>query len=319
MRVGLKMIVPFGTVCAQSIVPDEKLLDSMKRLVKVLSFGMLIAIGPNVLSQEADSKRVLFLGNSVFHSRGGVAPTFEGFCKEAGLDYQAVSPQRMRRHTHGLEFLDFGRIPLNLPMVAADKKIHALIRDGDFDYVIIEGRREGFLLPQEAGLSESRGESIPYEKNVEALGSIHRTIVKSGAQTVLYMHPGAHADVRVWHVVGQIYQRFHADLEEMEIDGRRREVILVPAKYLWLDAIRQYGVEGWFADAVHGNALARYASACMLYTYITGKDPRVNGFRKLTELSREWKVIPEKVNLEATNEDAKWIKDQVWLYYSTRK
>jgi hypothetical protein len=282
-------------------------------------FLMMMALGPNALSQEADSKRVLFLGNSVFHSRGGVIPTFEGFCREAGLDYQGVSPQNTPSNKHGVEFLDYGRIPLNLPEVAADKKLHALIRDGDFDYVILEGRREGFLLPKEAGLAKQRGEPIPYEKNAEALGSLHRTIVRSGAQTVLYMHPGGHEDVRVGHVVGQVYRRLHADLEQMEIDGQRREVVFVPAKNLWMDATRRYGVEDWFADANHGNALARYASACMLYTYLTGKDPRDNGFKKLTDLTKGWEVIPEKKDLVATDEDAKWIKDQVWLYYSTRK
>jgi hypothetical protein len=56
----------------------------------------------------------------------------------------------------------------------------------------------------------------------------------------------------------------------------------------------------------------------MLYTYLTGNDPRESGFKKLTELTRSWEPVPGKSSLLASDEDAKWIKSQVWLYYSTR-
>jgi hypothetical protein len=104
----------------------------------------------------------------------------------------------------------------------------------------------------------------------------------------------------------------------MKTDGEEHKVILVPAMLLWLDALDRYGVEGWYADEGHGNALARYSSACMLYAYLTGNDPRENGFTKLTELTRSWGLIPGRSSLFASDEDAKWIKGQVWLYYSTR-
>lgn len=284
----------------------------------VLFILLLLVGGVGSFAQEAKTKRVLFLGNSVFYSRGGLCPSFQGFCQEAGHDFQAISQWNTPSNDLGVEFLNYGRIPLNLPEIAADKKIHDLIRSGNFDYVILEGRRSGFLLPDLAEVPGNRGEPIPYEKNIEALGSVHRTIVESGAQTVLYMHPGLHTTANIKHPLAQIYQRLHSDLEKMEIKGKRHEVILVPAMLLWLDAIKRYGVEGWYADLAHGNALARYSSACMLYTYLTGSDPRENGFKRLTELTRNWELIPEKANLSASDEDANWIKDQVWLYYSTR-
>ena len=56
----------------------------------------------------------------------------------------------------------------------------------------------------------------------------------------------------------------------------------------------------------------------MIYTYLTGKDPRKNAFSRLTELTPAWEVIPGKTDLMAAEEDAKWIKEQVWLYYMTR-
>ncbi len=279
----------------------------------------LLLITQSSLGQATETKRVLFLGNSVFYHRGGLAPSFEGFCRQAGLDYQAVSQRNTPANTLGIEFLDYGRIPVNLPEMAADDKIHELIRAGNFDFVILEARREGFLIPDDAVFPNRRSQAISYEQNLEALKSLHETIVRSGAQTVLYMHPGRHTSPDIKHAIAQIYGRFHADLEHTEISGKKHDVILVPALLLWLDALTHYGVDGWYIDESHGNALARYASACMLYTYLTGNDPRENAYNLLTEVTGGWEIIPEKAQVFAEQEDESWIKNQVWLYYSTRK
>lgn len=270
-----------------------------------------------LFGEKSEPKRVLFLGNSVFNHKGGLTQSFEGFCQAGEVEFEAVSQFKEPASTHGVEFLEYGRIPLNLPEVTADENIHRLIRDGGFDYVILEGRRNGYLLPDWVELPDKsqRGEAIPYEENLAALGKLHRTIVESGAQTVFYMHPGLHTFPDIKHAVAQVYQRLHSDLERMEIDGKTHEVILVPASFLWMDAVNRYGVDDWFHDKAHGNPLARYASACMLYTYITGLDPRENGFRGL---SRDWTVSSASPVEFASDEDAKWIKDQVWLYYSTK-
>ena len=270
-------------------------------------------------AQDTEAKRVLFLGNSVFYHRGGLGPSFIGFCEEAGLDYQAVSQRNKPASTLGIEFLDYGRIPVNLPEVAADEKIHELIRAGNFDFVILEARREGFLIPDDAEFPNRRSQAIPYEQNLEALKSLYKTIVLSGAQTVLYMHPGRHTSPDIKHAIAQIYDRFHTDLEQMDVDGKKHGVILVPALLLWLDALNRYGVKGWYIDESHGNSLARYASACMIYTFLTGLDPRANSYNKLTEVSGSWELIPEKANVIADQEDEQWIKSQVWLYYSLSK
>ena len=193
-------------------------------------------------------------------------------------------------------------------------------RSGDFDYVVISAKRIGYLLPNwvELVVPGKRGLQVPYEKNLDALAKIYRTIIESGGKMVFYMEPGPHAAIESWIPVAQIYQKLHADLERMNINGKKQEVILVPALYFWMDGMRRYGKKGWYTDAVHGTALARYSSACLLYTYITGKDPRENAFNKLTELARNWDPIPNKVNLTVSENDAKWIKEQVWIYYSTK-
>ncbi len=285
----------------------------------IFFLGLILISTHSSFAQNTEAKRVLFLGNSVFYHRGGLGPSFEGFCREAGLDYQAVSQRNTPENTLGIEFLDYGRIPVNLPEMAADDKIHELIRAGNFDYVILEARREGFLIPDDAVFPNRRSQAIPYEENLRTLKSLHETIVQSGAQTVLYMHPGRHTSPDIKHAIAQIYDRFHTNLELMDINGNKHEVILVPALFLWLDALTHYGVDGWYIDESHGNALARYASACLMYTYLTGKDPRKNNYNQLTEVTGSWEIIPEKAQVFAGKEDEMWIKNQVWLYYSTRK
>lgn len=284
-----------------------------KNLVAVFTIWTVLSIASTFCYGQS-GKRVLFLGNSVWDFRGGVHQPFLGFCETAGLDFQAVSQMRRHENGHGVEFLDLGRIPLSLPEVAGDERILSLIRWGGYGYVIVEARRSGYLLPESVDIPEDRGSSIPFEKNLQALGTIHRTIVESGAQTVLYMHPGLNTLERYRLPVAQIYERLHSGLEEMKIGGKRHRVILVPARFLWGDAVKKYGVEGWYANQGHGNALARFASGCMLYTYLTGKDPRENRF---VGLPLDWDQAESSPVVQVPREDADWIKSQVWLYYST--
>jgi hypothetical protein len=277
---------------------------------------LAIAIAPS-RADDTLPKRVLFLGNSVFYYEGGVCQSFEGFCVESDLDYQAFSQLQEPEKTHGVEFLGLGRIPYSLPEVAASEPVHALIRSGQFDFVVLEARRVGYLMPDWGNRPSDLGlgDPLPYERNREALGRLHQTIVRSGAQTVLYMHPGHHSLVDWKHPVAQVYNRLRSDLESMEIDGDRHSVPLVPASLLWLDARNRFGLNVWYANSNHGTALARFASGCMLFTYMTGNDPRKSSFR---ELARPWNTSASAPAEYAAASDAKWIKDQIWRYYTTR-
>lgn len=290
------------TVCAKMKSPDK--------------FALLAAIAFSLVSYSDNTppNRTLFLGNSVFNYQGGIAQSFEGFCRTESLDHEAVSQMSAPRFPHGIEFLGFGRIPLNLPEAAATEALHEHIRNGDFDYVILEARRSGYLLPEVANLPEDRGSPVSYSENLRALAQIHETIVLSGAKTVLYMHPGVHLYPDVKHPTAQIYHRLQKDLEDTAIQGAKHKVILVPALYLWLDATLRYGVENWFANPGHGNALARYASGCLVYTFLTGKDPRNNPFE---ELPLPFDSEPDSPKRFASEKQAAWIKKQAWLYYKS--
>ena len=284
----------------------------------VLAYAVALSWGWSSFSADYPNNeaKVLFLGNSVFNYRGGVCQSFEGFCKEAGLRWEAMSQWTKPENAHGIEFLGYGRIPLNLPEVAADERIHDLIKKGSFDFVILEARRPGYLIPDWVDRPEAlkRGEHIPYERNLEAIAALHQSIVKSGAQTVLYQHPGHH-ELGDWkHPVARIYERLRSDLEGLQIDGERHEVILVPASFLWLDARNRFELSDWYSDPNHGTALARYASACLLFTYLTGEDPRKNGFN---QLPKNWSDRPEAPAVFADPAAEAWIKRQVWFYYSS--
>ena len=54
---------------------------------------------------------------------------------------------------------------------------------------------------------------------------------------------------------------------------------------------------------------------CILFTCLSGKDPRQNPFR---ELPRPRTVSAETPGSEVSLDDANWIKEQVWSYYETR-
>ncbi len=280
---------------------------------------LLLAFALKLSANDGQSSRVLFLGNSVFYFQGGLGPSFEGFCRAANLEHEAVSQWTKPTHPHGIQFLDYGRIPLNLPAVAADKKIHEIIREGKFDYVILEGRRSGFLLPPTVDLPKTRGRHIPYAENFAALNALHRTIVTSGARTILYLHPGLLSEADHRPAVAQIYHQFQADLERETIDGKTHKVQLVPAISLWADALQRFATDEWYANDGHGTALARYASACLLYTYLTGDDPRTNAYDRLIQLTNQWQPIPEYTDYFARKEDAAWIKERVWHYYSEQR
>jgi len=110
--------------------------------------------------------------------------------------------------------------------------------------------------------------------------------------------------------------RLGADLGRVEINGERHPVPVVPLISLVLDAVTEFSVEEWFMDdLVHPNQLAQYASACMVFTYMTGLDPRQSPFR---DLGRLWESPEDSPTEQVSDEAAAWIKNQVWLYYTTR-
>ena len=252
---------------------------------------------------------------TLFFESGGIHQPFEGFCAAAGLDCEAVSQSTATTTVrHGIEFLGLGRIPIRLPDMARTEWIHSAIQSGGFDYVILDQRRPGYLLPDWVDTRD--GPQDPYGLTLAALTEIQRTIVESGAQTVLVAKHAPASALNWTRPLSQIVERLGADLERVEINGERHPVLVVPNGSLWLDAVNQFGVREWYTDPRHGNHLAQYASACMIFTYLTGRDPRQNPFR---DLGRLWESPENSPMDQASEEAAVWIKDQVCLYYTTQR
>jgi len=272
---------------------------------------------------DSGSYRVLFLGNSTFHAYGGIYQPFEGFCAAAGLDCEAVTQGGQSvSFEHGIEWLGYGRISNRLLDVARTEWIHSLIESGNFDYVILNLRRPGWFLPdwlEDAPEFEGRPQD-PYEETLAALTELHRTIVESGAQPVLMAQPLVASLLHWTHPLNQIVERLGADLERVEINGERHPVPVVPVLSLLLDGVNRFGVEEWFFDdPTHPGQFANYANACLVFTYLTGRDPRQNPFRDLGHLWG-WESSRKPLPVEQVSEEAAaWIKNQVWLYYTTRR
>lgn len=91
------------------------------------------------------------------------------------------------------------------------------------------------------------------------------------------------------------------------IDGKKHEVLQVPGLLL-SEACRkmeQAGrgggqrATGWEQGGIHPTELGQYAYGCLIYTFISGKDPHQIAFKTGVE-----------------EKDAKWIWDNVWLLYN---
>jgi hypothetical protein len=313
-------------------------MHMMKMAFLLLALG-LQSNGP--VAQKPDSLRVLFLGASYFLSGGSALQSFEGFCEAANLQCEAVSQRPAPPYTHGVTFMGL-RTPIRGPNEAAESpEVQELIRDGDFDFVVVWAFMAG--LPHEcaacasdvpAGYEEFFGfRSRSYEENLADLTSLHRTIVSSGAETVLYMfHPWL-PFMHLMHPVAQLYGRLQIDLSSVEIDGRQHQVHLVPAGLLWLDAVAlpgEYKLENafdhqsprfdradWYRDGGHPAALGQYANGALFFAYLTGRDPRDIPY---TQLPRDFfNDPPEQPARVIPGEDAEWIKRRVWYYYSTSR
>jgi len=265
----------------------------LNRMPLAVLFCSLSVFG-SLTAEADDSYKVLFLGNSMYFVSGGSVTPFKGFCSAAGIECEAAS----QFEYFGPPLL--GRISPFIDNQFHDERILSLIKSGGFDYVVLKTRPTDFL------------DETTAQVTVEAFKEMHRLIVTSGAQTVIYMQHmmeigrvGLGLSERVdadaaFETMPQIvegHRKVRAELEAMRINDEQHSILLVPVGLLRIDGTEEFGVDAWWADRFHGTELAEYATGCMLYAYITKNDPRTNTFGD-----------------NATQEQAEWIKNRVWWY-----
>lgn len=248
---------------------------------------------------EASSakKRVLFLTNSTFHINGGAMLPFNGYSKSADAGYLAFGSYGFLESTRRGK-----RISPFLKGQVADQRILDLIKRERFAYVVLVTRYNSLQNDDEA------------EVEIEAFSQMHKHIVSSGAQTVVsiaYVVREKANDIAVRAKNIEMHERLKVAVDKVEIDGKTSPIILAPTGLLWAEGIDQFGMDTWFADAVHGTPLAQHASGCLFFTFITGTEPRNSPFLDLNPQKRfpETELAPDK---------AQWIRNRIWKLYLER-
>ncbi len=77
----------------------------------------------------------------------------------------------------------------------------------------------------------------------------------------------------------------------------------------------RFGKHAWYADPVHGSRLAQYATGCLWYTFLLGRDPRGVAFSRLPDhpdldAPERGQSVPAKA--------VAWIQARAWELYQER-
>ncbi|MFC1499820.1 hypothetical protein ACFL6T_02230 [Candidatus Zixiibacteriota bacterium] len=262
-------------------------------------------------AEKASTLRVLFLGTSEFGASGTLLVPFQRFCTAVGIACEAY-----RQY----DFLGPGsanRPPARVRDVIKDVRFAQLIEDERFDFVVLSGWE----------FEQEYFEEGKEKDTIAAFQELHRTIVQSGGQTVLFQsYPilGSRDDLRG---IVDGYTTVKSVLDTTEINGQYSKAILVPVGELWVEAYEHFELEtiwkmstipevgtipcirsnfnpegnNWYQDPRHATRLAQYATACLFYTFITGRNPHLNPFAD-----------------NATPEQSAWIKRVVWQLASSQ-
>lgn len=272
----------------------------MKNGRRQILIGVALACGvvsdalPAEEPRQSEPRKLLLLTNSTFHSSGGSMDPFDGYSAAAGLNYDASGSYRY------LESTPKGRrISPFIKGQIEDQRILGLLKKERFDYVLLVTRYSAFATEE-----SSRDELEAFEK-------MHEHIVRSGARTVVSVSyitrdSTGNSDLQernlYWH------RAVETALNGMVIGGKKHPIILAPTGVLWAAGVERFGVEAWFADAVHGTPLAQHASGCLFFTFITGADPRQSTYTTLHTNNRS-------TTRKLTPDQATWIREQVWSLY----
>lgn len=244
------------------------------------------------------TKKVLVLANSTFHFNGGAMEPFNGYCKSSKTNFKALGSYGYLKSTARGQ-----RISPFIQRQVDDKRIENLISTKAFDFVVLVTRYTSFLTPEKA------------KTEVEAFRKMHERISLSGARTVVsisYIIREKTKGEKIQRSNYESHKMLERLLNDMEIKGKKSPIILLPTGVLWKEGVDRFGLDKWFADGVHGTPLAQHASGCLLFTFITRKDPRTNAY---SDLYTNSKFMDRKLSMEQKD----WITSRVWKLYKESK
>jgi hypothetical protein len=229
--------------------------------------------------QSANVVKILCAGKSAFRNRhGNIMAHLKAFAAADNLHYEA---------DNSIAYEIWAR--WNLATLTSEPALQNALASGDYDYVIIHHRNSFW--------NSDNNESV--YKGSEAL---HELITKSGGQTVLWMTyewGSPTADIIVEHRL--YWETVKRRMDEHLIDGKIYPSLMTPTMIFVEEMKAKWGDKEVIPDGVHLNNRSLFAIGALMYTYISGNDPRNNSY------------TPDDIS----REDIEWIKKKAWAYFET--
>ncbi len=178
---------------------------------------------------EGDTMRILFIGNSLTHYND-VAGKVRDLFEAAGQEVETET------------LIQLGK---SLTYHASLPETETTIRNGDFDYVVLQDKASGFS-----------GDVL-----MDGVETIYQWIAQTEAQTVLYM-PWANKNVL------QSTQSYFT--ESYTAAAKAVGAKLAPAGEVWYEFFYEYGYD-WYSDNIHATNTGSLVSAASIFYTITGR------------------------------------------------
>jgi hypothetical protein len=215
--------------------------------------GIIVTVAIMVtLTADANAQirpdNVLFIGNSLTYSRGGVDTMLNNLCAAAGI------PMNAQRETVG---------GMRLSEHAVRTETLARIRLGGWDVVVLQGASDDVTTQRTAFFAAAH-----------TLDTVIRSI---GARTVLYMTWSTQDRV----AAGTMKQTVADAYTEL---GEELDAMVVPCG-LAFDSMYDAGVR-MYDDNVHPSEYAVYMVGCMFYAALLDTSPLYNGYYAAYQIGR---------------------------------
>ncbi len=214
--------------------------------MRIFTISLLLLVGSALALPAETPKRILFVGNS-----------YTGQIRASLTKLVAASPHR----SANLEFITPGG--RTLAQHAQNPKTVARIREGDWDYVVLQ--------------DQSQTPAIFPDKFKKAAAELDDIISKSSARTVFYQTWGRRdGDKRNAHAF-PTYEKMQAALTKSYSNAaRRHKAKLAPVGEAWRlvrEKLPDLGKELYKGDGSHPSAKGAFLAACCIYATVFDADP----------------------------------------------